>query len=596
MKGRALSDRGAVALAVSAAGGALVHHGLPLPIPVAVLAVAFVARRPVLLCVGAALLTSVMGARCWAGLAPPVPHGVHGTATLVSDPAAVGASVHAEMRLGHTRYDAWARGDDGAVLARHLAGERVDVDGRVRPVKPALRGRLAVHHIAGQLSVRRLGRWQSGAPPAAAANVVRRTLERGAASLPSQPRALFAGFVLGDSRGQSAATADDFRGAGLTHLLVVSGENLAFVLAVAGPLLRLFGLRGRFVAGLLLLLAFGVLVRWEPSVLRAEAMAALALLATTMGRPVSGLRLLALAVTGLLVVDPVLVRSVGFLLSVGACAGIALWAAPLAARLPGPRPVAEPLAVTIAAQVGVAPVLIPVFGGLPVAAIPANLLAIPAAGPLTMWGMTAGVVAGIVGGPAAAALHVPTRALVWWIAGVAHVCARLPLGHVGLPLLAFIGVCLVAASGWGRIPKRTTVLAVVVATAVPAVAAIALLQHADQRADVGGAQITTAARLWRRGGATVVVVERVPSPGLAAALRRAGVRRVDVLAMASADSRMGHALDDLLPVLRPQAILSPPGFHRPHLVVTSPGTRVAVGGLVVEATSAPPVRFSITPR
>ena len=85
--------------------------------------------------------------------------------------------------------------------------------------------------------------------------------------------------------------------------------------------------------------------------------------------------------TGLLIVDPVLVRSVGFLLSVGACCGIALWAAPLAARLPGPRIVAEPLAVTIAAQVGVAPVLIPVFGGLPVAAIPANLLAIPAAGP-----------------------------------------------------------------------------------------------------------------------------------------------------------------------------------------------------------------------
>ena len=125
------------------------------------------------------------------------------------------------------------------------------------------------------------------------ANGLRRTLERGAVSLPGQERALFTGFVLGDARGQSQATADDFRNAGLTHLLVVSGENVAFVLALAGPLLRLLGLRGRFVAGLLVLVAFGVLVRWEPSVLRAEAMAALALLASTMGRPASGLRLLA---------------------------------------------------------------------------------------------------------------------------------------------------------------------------------------------------------------------------------------------------------------------------------------------------------------
>ena len=132
--------------------------------------------------------------------------------------------------------------------------------------------------------------------------------------------------------------------------------------------------------------------------LRAEAMAALALLSSTLGRPVSGLRILALAVTGLLLVDPLLVGSLGFLLSVGASAGILLLATPLAALLPGPRPLAEALGVTLAAQVGVAPVLVPVFDGLPVASLPANLLAVPVAGPLMMWGMAAGLPAGIVGG------------------------------------------------------------------------------------------------------------------------------------------------------------------------------------------------------
>ena len=53
---RALSDRGAVALAVCAAGGALVHRAVPLPIAVVAIAVSFLVRRPVLLCIGAALL------------------------------------------------------------------------------------------------------------------------------------------------------------------------------------------------------------------------------------------------------------------------------------------------------------------------------------------------------------------------------------------------------------------------------------------------------------------------------------------------------------------------------------------------------------
>ncbi|HZQ83833.1 MAG TPA: ComEC/Rec2 family competence protein, partial [Acidimicrobiales bacterium] len=546
-------------------------------------------------------LASAMGARCWTGLRPPAPHRVQGVATLVSDPEPVLDALHVEVRLHGTRLDGWARGDAAAALGPRLAGERVEVEGRVKPVAPGQRDRLAVRHIAGQLSITRAGAWSGGGPAERLANGVRRTLERGVASLPGQQRALFMGFVLGDSRGQSQATADDFRNAGLTHLLVVSGENVAFVLALAGPLLRLLQLRARLVAGLLVLLAFGVLVRWEPSVLRAEAMAALALLATTMGRPASGLRLLALAVTGLVLVDPVLIRSVGFLLSVGACVGIALWAAPLAARLPGPRIVAEPLAVTVAAQLGVAPVLIPVFGGLPVAAIPANLLAIPAAGPLTMWGMTTGVVAGLAGGAPAAALHLPTRALLEWIAAVAHVCARLPLGHLGLVSLA-VGATSVFAWKFG--PRRLHPYLVPAAVLGALVAPLAVARITAP-AIVDGKAVTAAARVWRRGPATVVVLDRPPSAGLAAALRREHITHVDVLALSSADSRMGHALDDLIPAVHPGLILSPPGFHRPHLAVASPGTTVTVGSLVVRAAAdaAPgaagggsPVRFSVVSR
>jgi competence protein ComEC len=162
-------------------------------------------------------------------------------------------------------------------------------------------------------------------------------------------------------------------------------------------------------------------------------MAAIACTASTLGRPTGRLRLLALAVAGVVLVDPMVVHALGFRLSVGATVGIALLAAPLAERLRGPRWLVEVLAVTTAAQIGVAPVALPAFGGLPLASLPANLLAIPAAAPLTAWGLTGGILAGVAGPPFDQWLHVPTRLLTWWLAAVARWAASLPLGYVRTP-------------------------------------------------------------------------------------------------------------------------------------------------------------------
>jgi hypothetical protein len=134
------------------------------------------------------------------------------------------------------------------------------------------------------------------------------------------------------------------------------------------------------------------------------------------------------------------------------------------------------------------------------------------------------------------------------------------------------------------------------ATLACAVAVPLVLARTRLGPDVTAQPLTTAARLWRSGNATVVVLDQPPSPGLAAALRRARIRRVDVLAVTSVDSRMGHALDDLIPAVHPAIILSPPGFHRPNVVVAGPGTTVAAGRFVVSASADDPVRFSVAPR
>ena len=86
-----------------------------------------------------------------------------------------------------------------------------------------------------------------------------------------------------------------------------------------------------------------------------------------------------------------LVWSVGFWLSTGATAGVCVLAPPLAERLPGPAWVRVPLSVTLGAQVGVALPSWLVFHRLPVMSLPANLLAVPVAGFVMLFGIPAGL-------------------------------------------------------------------------------------------------------------------------------------------------------------------------------------------------------------
>jgi competence protein ComEC len=520
-----VSEVAAIVLALSTAGGALAAVPVPLPVALMVVGLAFARRSPVVLCLGAALLASGCSARAWAGLRPPAPHGWSGVATLVGDPGDQYGALRVDLRLGHRRVEAWARGPAAGRLRDRLAGERVSVAGRVEPAPPGVRARPARRHASARLTVDRVGAWAPGGPATRLANGIRRTLLAGAASLPDDRRALFAGFVLGDDREQSVEAVDDFRASGLSHLLVVSGQNVAFVLALASPLLSRLSLGSRLAAAVVVLVLFGFVTRWEPSVLRAEAMTGVALVASTLGRPVSALRLLALAVTGVLLVDPLLVGSVSFLLSAGACAGIALLARPIAAALPGPRPLAAALGVTLAAQIGVAPVLVPVFGGLPVAAVPANLLAVPAAGPVMMWGLAAGLPAGLVGGAVARVVHIPTGLLVAWVAGVARVSARLPFGELRLPhvVLLTAATCLLTV-------RHRRVRAVAIVMVVATLAAPAFLDRAPRRA--WAEPVAPGVRLWQAGAASVVELDRASPATLLPALRRWRARRIDVLVLA----------------------------------------------------------------
>jgi len=551
-----LSEPGAVFVAFAAAAGAWLSHAVPLWV-VAVSMGAFAAlRRPVLLVLTVGLLASFLGARAWAGMVPPTPRAVEGLATLVDDPERVSGAVRVEVRLDGRHFQAWSRGAPAVVLERRLAGERVRVAGEVLPgTAPDW---LRIRHVVGMVQFDTVELHDGGGPISLLANGLRRSLARGARSLEPEQRALFTGLVVGDDRAQSTETRDDFRGSGLSHLLAVSGQNVAFVLTLAAPVLERLGLRTRWVATIALLMLFATVTRFEPSVLRATAMAGLATTASGLGRPASSLRILALAVGALVLVDPFLVRSVGFGLSVSASAGIVLLRQPIARAIPGPEWWRNAVAVIVAAQLAVAPLLIAAFGGVPVAALPANLLAEPVAGIVMMWGASAGVLAGWAPTAFADVIHAPMAIALWWIGSVARWTTDARLGEIGV-----VGTVVAVVAGSIAVLLRrrraltTACLALIVI--VLATPAVSVRRSANESGRIDGAG--TIRRHAAHGTVLDVSTDAYPA-GALRALRRAGVAQLDTVVLPSDQSTM-------------------------RAVVTMLGRRLDIGRVVVAARAPP---------
>ncbi len=401
--------------------------------------------------IGVAVMGRAVDGQRHSPLGPAI--GRHDTATLagtlVADPNSTGfaASVLTRVGVGGGRHRVVlvSASGDGAMALRVLeAGDRVTVRGRLAPLRPGgFDDRARWSHAVGRLDDAEVLRLAPARGLLGPANALRARLLRGTTPLAPTTRALTSAFLLGDTRGIPPDVVGAYRDAGLSHLLAVSGENVAFVLALAHVVLRRLRLAARTAVAVGVIVMFAAMTRFEPSVLRASVMAAVALLASFAGRPISTMRVLAYAVIVLLVADPFLLHSVAFLLSCGASAGIALLRAPIARRLPGPAFVREPLAVSLAAQVGVMPILLWVFGTFPVVTPLANLVAAPAAEALGVYGLFASLAGGCA--PAwALFLQQPTALLVGWITTVARLGAAVP---VRLDTRGAFGVVAVVASG-----------------------------------------------------------------------------------------------------------------------------------------------------
>jgi competence protein ComEC len=415
-----------------------------------------VPRRALVLVMAVALLAGWRSDVAWHAAQPRALGTFQGWVRVVGDPQPYPSATRVVLEVEGERFEYWVRGRArrGRVDGWQ-GGDRVLVRAEREQLDGGRAQRVAWQHVVGEVTVEWAADVRPGGPVERASNRVRDAIRRGSESLPGDDAALFRGLVIGDDRDQPPEMLDRFRASGLSHLTAVSGQNVAFLLAAAGPLLRRMRAGPRWVATVVLIAWFVALTRFEPSILRAGAMAALSATAFALGRERAPSRLLALAVGGLLLVDPLLVGSVGFWLSVGATGGVTVIGPWLTGRLRRTGLLAAPLAVTLGAQMGVALPALIVFGRLPLVSVPANLLAVPVAGAVMLYGLPAGLVAGAAP-DLAPAVMLPCRIGVRWVDLVAALGHRLEPGGRAtwagwLMLLGAVGVVgVVGALGAGK--------------------------------------------------------------------------------------------------------------------------------------------------
>ncbi|HJW00769.1 MAG TPA: ComEC/Rec2 family competence protein, partial [Arthrobacter sp.] len=268
------------------------------------------------------------------------------------------------------------------------AGQRIRSTGKLKPADPgqAEAGILAASSAPVLQSAGSDG-WQEGA------GQLRSRYVSASSFLAPDAAGLLPGMVTGDTSALDEGLNAAMQAVGMTHLTAVSGANCSLVLGALLLLARSVRLPRVPAAVMALagLALFVLLVGPDASVLRAALMGSIALGSLAGGRTGRGLSFLCLAVIGLLLFDPGLGTSFGFLLSVLATVGIIVLGQRMVDLAPAavPRWVAAAVAVPLSAQLLCGPVIVLLQPQFSTYSLLANVLASPLVAPVTLLGTAA---------------------------------------------------------------------------------------------------------------------------------------------------------------------------------------------------------------
>ncbi len=361
---------------------------------------------------------------------------------------------------------------------------------------------------------------------------------------------LVAGLAIGERGLISQTLSENMKELSLTHLVAVSGANLAIVAAAVFMLASVTGVSRfwRFFLAYLAIALYILLVGPESSVLRAGAMAAFVMASWWLGRKVNPLIPLSCAVILLLLIDPALAVNFGFALSVFATLGLLILAAALHLRLE-PRLgtwLSLGVSASLAAQLYTMPVLLALQPSIPLYSVLANLAVEAVVAPVTVLGILAVIATPVL--PQLTSLLTWFASLgTWWIEVVSNHLARLPMtripmlpGDLGIffTVLLVIGVSLVLVSKSPNLRMLGFVFAALFLVPIGWVASD-LVRHSNfhqgwqvLNCDVGQGD----ALLLRDGGEVALIdVGREDAP-IDNCLDDLGIRHIDLLVLTHFDA------------------------------------------------------------
>ncbi len=263
---------------------------------------------------------------------------------------------------------------------------------------------------------------------------------------PEPSASLLTGILLGIETGIPDDLVEDFNATSTTHIIAISGFNIAIVGGAIGSLTRRYlGIYRAAVVSILAIAVYTILVGADAAVVRAAIMGSLSLIAIIAGRQTFALASLAAAALLMTLWNPLLLWDVGFQLSFAATLGLVLLVRPWKEHVQAGlshwiteeratavvRLLSEPLFVTLAAQLAVWPITLYHFRRFSLVSPLTNFLIIPAQPAVMM----VGGVATILG-----AFHPLLGQPVAWVAWlflhytieVVELTARVPLASVDL--------------------------------------------------------------------------------------------------------------------------------------------------------------------
>lgn len=201
-------------------------------------------------------------------------------------------------------------------------------------------------------------------------------------SLDENQAGLLSGMLIGykDGLGEAAYTA--FSKAGLTHIMVASGMNVAFIILPFAFLFKKLRVNNftANIATISILILFVFITGFSASVVRAVIMGVIILTGKIIMRETDIFTSVSAAAIILLFLNPFTIFDIGFQLSFGATISLVLFYPSLKKFFDHkyvPNLVSDTLAATIAAQIGVVPITLYYFNSFSTISILSNLLVVP---------------------------------------------------------------------------------------------------------------------------------------------------------------------------------------------------------------------------